>query len=257
MSTDRPTPELRSPDEVRGTGVPEVDALLAEDREAITLLPKPAFDDLFDEIEAETVGKRPGLRDRLRELGTPVRIVLVLLVMAGGSASFLGLVGARGDLSSAEGLWLGALQVLLLVGSVSAVAMSLRPLSRPGLGVLAWVGAGAALLAPVLLSLVPGLWPGYTHAAPMIGHFICGVGGMIVAAPVAVAVLVLDRGDRPSPWRVLLAAGSAGLLAYGVGHWHCPMVHPTHLILAHASHGVLIGGAVLLLTRFWPKRRRR
>lgn len=256
MSTDRPTPETLPPDEARGTGAPEVDALLEKDREAITLLPKPALDDLFEEIEAETVGRRPGLRDRLRELATPVRLVLVLVAMVGVAALFVGLVGPREDLTGTQALGLAAFQGAVLVGALAVVALSLRPLSRSGLGGLSWVAAAAAILTPMALSLVPGLWPGHSHAAPTMGYLVCGAGGMMVAAPVAAAILFLDRGRRPSAWRVLLAAGAAGLVAFGVGHWHCPMVHPAHLMFAHASHGVLVGLVALGLTRLWPRRKR-
>jgi len=76
-------------------------------------------------------------------------------------------------------------------------------------------------------------------------HVMCGSGGMMIALPVTVLVLLLDRSTRVRPWRVLLASGAAGLAAFSWGVWNCHNVSPGHLLLGHAAAGLRVGAAAL------------
>ncbi len=204
------------------------------------------LDALFDRIASETVDRRPTLRDRLLELATPLRVGLVLLAVLGLAAIVLGLFGVRPALSGPE-LWrFLALQGGVLGASLVGVALALRPTWRRPLGPLGW-SVGLALVAlPLLLSVVPGLWPGMARPVPAIADVMCGVAGLLVALPATAVVLLFERDRRTPAWRVLLAAGAAGLAAFAMGQAHCPAVHPAHLLISHAGHGVLAGVVALL-----------
>jgi hypothetical protein len=139
--------------------------------------------------------------------------------------------------------------LVVLAVSIISLFLSLRPVHRPPLNGLAWVAVCTILVLPVAVSLVPGLLPGMAGEVPHIAHLMCGGGGLVIALPVTSLVLLLDRSREPSAWRVMFAAGAAGLAAFGVGHWYCPSVDPTHLLVAHAALGAGAGLMVLLAVR--------
>ena len=100
-------------------------------------------------------------------------------------------------------------------------------------------------------ALVPGLLPGMTGHPPTVAHVMCAANGLFMALPATAVVLLLDRSRNPASWRVLLAAGAAGMSAFGMGAWHCPSVDPFHLIVAHAGLGAVLGLVVLGPRRRW------
>lgn len=201
------------------------------------------LDALFATVAAGTIDRDPGLRDRLRELPTPLRVVLAT------SASLLAALvvtlqhGVRLDLSAAQLAWMVALSVgLVAVGGASA-ALSLRALhARP----LPAAGALATLLlgVPAVLALLPMI-PGDPTPLPAEAHLACGAGGLVAALASALAVLALDRGDAPPLWRAGAAAATGGAFGFAGGLLQCAHVDVVHLLVGHASAGVLVAGLLL------------
>lgn len=247
MSHDRPQEPSVSPSS-SDTPSSRVDDLLRRDAGTLDQVP---VDELFGRVAQQTVDHTPTWRDRLRELATPARVGIVLVGLVGGAAAMLSLFGMRSDLDGVGLAWLAGVHALVLLASIVGLAFSLRPTHRPPVPVLAWLAVVLTLALPFVLSLVPGLVPGMSGSVPALAHLMCGSGGLLVALPTTVLVLLLDRGSQPASWRVLLAAGASGLSAFGFGWWHCPSVDPMHLIGAHASLGVGLGlvtlGAVRLM----------
>jgi len=235
-----------------------VDGLLDEDRLTLDEAPDPLVDALWEQVAQDTVERSPTVLDRLRELTTPARVAIAAFTLLGAGAAFLSVIGLRDDLDATGLAWLIGLHVIVLGGSVAGLALALRPRYLPPLNALAWVAVGTLLLLPASMALFPGLLPGMTGPVPPIAHLMCGSGGVLVALPATVVVLLLDRSREPSSWRILLAAGAAGLSAFGVGTWHCPSVDPVHLLVAHAGLGTLLGLVVLAGVRAlgWLRRLR-
>lgn len=226
-----------------------VDGLLDEDRDALGDVSPALVDELFGRVAEDTLDRTPTLRDRLRELATPARVAVATFAAIGFAATMLAVLGTRSDLD-AEGLaWLVGVHLFVLLGSIGGLVLALRPSHRRPLNSLAWLAVAGLFLAPVVMAVIPGLIPGIGGTVPTLGHLMCGGGGVLVALPATVVVLLLDRSSEPAAWRVLLASGAAGLLAFGFGHWHCPMVDPVHLIVAHGLLGAGIGVVALGLVR--------
>jgi hypothetical protein len=137
------------------------------------------------------------------------------------------------------------LGALLLV----SVRLSLRPLHRPPppapavLSVLALSVAAAAgfSLLPAAHVLLP-----HTSPAPELGLWQhvrpCLAFGFALGLPLFAALRFFDRGVRLGAWPAAAALGLLGNLALQL---HCPITEPSHLLLGHATVGLL--AAVLLL----------
>lgn len=223
-----------------------LDAMIRADRDTIDQV---STAHLFDAVARETVDREAGVRDRLRELATPARIGIAVVAAIGFGAGMVSVFGMRQDLDTLGFIWLSTVHLLVIAGSVLGLSLALRPTHRPPLNGLSWMAVGFILALPIALSLVPGIVPGMSGTVPSMAHLMCGSGGLLVALPVTVLVLLLDRSREPSAWRVMLAAGAAGLSAFGFGYWHCPSVDPTHLLVAHAGLGTGLGLVTLLVVR--------
>lgn len=234
-----------------------VDGLLEDDRATLDEVPAPVVDAMFHRVAGMTVDKEATLLDRVRELATPARVAIAFFAVLGAGATLLALMGMRADLDLNGTLWLLGVHSIVVVGSILGLSLALRPAHRRPLNGLAWAAVAALLVLPFGLSVVPGILPGMTGEVPAFAHVMCAAGGLIVALPATLCVLLLDRSGEPSAWRVLLAAGAAGLAAFGFGHWHCPSADPAHLVMAHAGLGTGLGLVVLLIVRAvsWWRRR--
>ena len=228
-----------------------VDALLEQDRLTLDEAPAPLVDAIWEQVAEETVDHKTNLRERLRQLASPARIAIASFAMIGIGASFLAMSGLRPDLDAGSTAWLATVHAIVLLGSVGGLALALRPNHLPPLNLLAWLGVGSVLLMPIAIALVPGLLPGMTGHPPTVAHVMCAANGLFMALPATAVVLLLDRSRNPASWRVLLAAGAAGMSAFGMGAWHCPSVDPFHLIVAHAGLGAVLGLVVLGVVRLW------
>jgi hypothetical protein len=132
---------------------------------------------------------------------------------------------------------------------LAGVWLALRPLWRAA--VPTWVHstvAAAALFVPVALSWAP-LRTGHPLGLRGAGHELlpwalsCFVHGAVVAALFIAVVALLDRGGRRSV--LPLAAALAGLFASFALSLHCPVTQVGHLLLGHASVGLV---ALALIT---------
>lgn len=257
--TRDPHQDSMTPERPRKSGSPStlVDGLLEDDRITLDSAPESVLTGLFKRVAADTVDHVPSGRERLQELATPTRVALASFGVVGIGATFLALMGTRQDLDPSAMTWLAVLHVGVLIGAVGGLGLALRPAHRSPLNGLAWVAVATLGMAPIALSLFPGLIPGNASPVPALGHLMCGGGGVLIALPATVLVLLLDRSREPSTWRVLMASGAAGLVAFGFGHWHCPMVDPVHLIVAHGLLGSVLGLSVLAVVRAasWLRRR--
>lgn len=204
-----------------------------------------ALDGLWAEVARDTVDRDPSLLDRLRELPTPARMLTLAGITLVALVIHVRVVGMRQDLAPEDAQRFLLSAGLSLVLALGAAGLSLRALHRPRLPGATVLGL-VAVAAPILVALVPDLWPGF-HAAPappLDVHLRCGVGGFVAALYSAGAVLLLSRDTRPVGWRVAAAAGAGGLVGLVAQNAHCPLVEPWHLLGAHASGG-LVAWAVL------------
>jgi hypothetical protein len=207
------------------------------------------LDALFRTLAAQTLDEPQGLHTTLRELPTPRRRALAVLGMAVVFVVVVFAHGTRADLSG-EALLRFLLSIGALVAvSVGAASITLRSAhERPlpswsgGLGV-------AALLLPALVSLLPGWWPGFeVGALPMAVHLGCGAAGLAAAVGAAGAILVFDRDDLSTRARIVSAAAAGGLIGYTTQAVSCPVINLDHLVLSHASQGVLVWALLIAWT---------
>ena len=195
----------------------------------------------------------------LRNRGTPLRIVLSLSVPAV-------LVGwnlvakRRADWDAYPTPRLLGEAALLLVSLWAAIHFALRPLHLPPRNRLRRVVNVVALAVPVGLA---ALGPAHlAHPASLQGSGLdfwpralaCLQFGAAMAVP---AILVLWWADRAQGRRLALAALAAavgGLTGNFVLHIHCAITDPLHLLVGHASIGLLLIPLLLLVA--WVRRRR-
>ena len=236
----------------------KLDPRLEADRERSgAALSDAELESLFAAISAETVDRAPGPLERLRELSTRARIALGLSLGGLLGGIVLGLAGFRTDLRDV-GLLMPMLLVVLAVMGCVSVVVSLRGMHHRPLGRLTWMFSGLALIGPLLLSMVPGVWPGpadATHAMPWATG--CFWFGAAVAVPSAGAVVLLQRAERPAVWRVLNAAGAGGCIGFIVQQLFCPAGGVWHVLTAHGLLGLFASAIFLALVRLWPAMPRR
>jgi hypothetical protein len=186
----------------------------------------------------------------LRSRSTPVRLGLSL-----GFAALVALatlfVAARHDLAVYPLARLVLTLGWFFVAAGACAWLALRPayLPRPSIGVVVAVAA-FALLGPVLAAILPEV-----HTNDVGGHApICFAIGTIAGAVALLLARALDRGAHAAG-QLVLAAAAAGLVGNLALALHCPVNHPAHLLLGHATVPfALVVGA--LLARLVPARRR-
>lgn len=178
---------------------------------------------------------------KLRELATPVRIVLASLASF-AAASLVGVTACRADLASVSVARLVAESVLFAVTLVATIALAMRPahrpeLDRPRLAVALGLGLAVAFLVaffPPPAADVGGFGPipppDWTAGLP------CLTIGMLVGIPSYLVARALDRGTSRTAYFAASAAGIAGNLALTM---HCPLGDVGHRLSSHASLGVL------------------
>lgn len=204
------------------------------------------LDSLFEEIAAHTLDETPTVRTRLRDLPTPRRRGLAVAGMTIVGLVAILLHGVRADLSGPELLRFALSTGVLLAVSLGAASLTLRAAHERPLGVWTWRVAVGALVLPLLASLVPGWWPGVqtTTGAPMVVHLGCGAAGFAAALASAATILLFDREDWSTRWRILSAAAAGGLVGYVTQGVSCPLVDLDHLVFAHAAQGLVVWGVL-------------
>lgn len=231
---------LQNPAELRR----DMDALeeLARDGDVAEVELEALRQDVDALLEAET-----GAAARLRSRGTNQRVAIVVaavVLLCLGVA--LGM--PRLDLASYPVVRMAA--VLGLLGALTAVATwrLLRPLHLPPPSVTSSrLLLGAGLIVPFVVALVPL----HDHVGGPAGEglgfavacFKCfGFGGATGALVLALA-FVMRRSQVDGAAVAALAGVVAGLTGNLTLQLHCPIIDPTHLLLAHAMLLVVFGAA--------------
>jgi len=218
------------------------DPIFQSDREDYAeALPPEVAGRLFERLATQTLDAPPSRRERLRQLRTPVRLLVVLLWTSLGLLLTLLSCGPRVDLSGWAHLLPGlgaALGALALAAALSVVGPH-RPWGSKHV-----LAAVAVLLAPLGLSLLG--WPGEPlPGAPPPWQTSCfwiaaGTATLVVPGP-----LLVDRTERPLRTRVLAMAALGGLTAFAALKIHCPLNDVWHLLSAHSVAGLLVAAALL------------
>jgi hypothetical protein len=223
----------------------ERDAQLGR-RLALAFVPDVEPGDLFALVEKD-VKAEVGVRARLRALPTSTRFA-VLLGVAFLPALGHWLFDRRADLAQySPSLFWG---VALLFGAV--LVLGARALLR-GAGAPVrspWHDRGLALLlllAPGAAALLAPLGAGSPEAAEALGSpSTCFTWGAAFVVPLVLGYWLFERRDTV-PARSLVAAGAlAGLAANMLLHAHCGSANPAHLLLGHASIGLVWAVALRL-----------
>lgn len=218
-------------------------------RDTVPPLAEEEWGTLFDEIAVQTVDREPNWRDRLRELPTPTRTLVTVGISLASAVAVVTLGGVRSGMTDAQttALVFGC-AVMVLMGVVAA-SLSLRGTYQARLPVVA-AAAGLLLAYPVFDALFHPLGlPGFDTPVPWSAHATCGLGSLIPAAITGVLLTVFDRDDEPALWRIAAAAGAGGLIGYAAQAAHCPALHPVHLLVGHASAGLLVGIGLVVAHR--------
>lgn len=199
------------------------------------------LDAMWRRLEPETVSAKPTLRRRLSEMPTPRRVGLVVgATLAVATIMLLALGGARGDLISGGLVLRYALAMVglaVLAGAVFAVA--LRGAHEPRLGPRAWIVVALGVLVPLVLSLVPSVWqPAAGTTEPVI--YGCPLIGGVLGIFAAVLAYFFQRSTTPTAVRVVASAAGGGVIAFAMLQLHCPADDVEHLVLGHASVGIIL-----------------
>lgn len=212
------------------------------------------LDKLLDQVAAQTIDKPLTVRDRVRELPTPVRVAVALGFGVFAVVAVLAMLGIRPGLESGglAGYLTAAGCLVAMVGL--ATSLSLRGMHQRQLGGWAWAITVGALLTPPIIALWPGLWPtAGAPAADVTGFGLRCIGlGLAVAAGVGLVMRFLQRVDRPGSWRVTSTAGAGGVVAFAAVQLNCPAADIGHLLVGHGLLGVIlavIGLAAVHVTR--------
>lgn len=226
----------------------EQDGLLGR-RLADAVLPEMEPGDLFALVDRD-VQQEVGLRARLRALPTRVRAG-ALLGVAVALLLFQLLLRRRADFSEySPAVFWGVVLVFgaaLVIGVLRVTRGATAPLGAETQGRALAI---ALLVAPALASLVVPLGSGTPEAALAWGHpAACFAYGAALVAPFLLLYWLFERRDAV-PITVLVSAGAlAGVAANLLLHAHCPSAHLGHLLLGHASIGVVWALALSLLSR--------
>lgn len=214
-------------------------------------------DETFRSME-RALSQERGATAALGSLPTAARIALALGATAVVAMSVLAFRG-RPDL---EVYPLGRL--IAAVGAysllvVAALRVALRPLhvSALPLGYRLAV-AMAAVVVPFLIAAAPAAHGHHPTSLGGIGADLaaralqCFAFGSAVALPMLALFWALDRGRHGAWPGALSAAGAAGLTGILALELHCPLTHPAHLVVGHATVGsvlLFVYGGVTWLRR--------
>lgn len=243
-------------------GCPACNALLADQAalgqrlgQGEPLEPAFALTSLLAEVE-QSLGRERGVRAWLRSLSTPWRIACAL-GSVGVVAAFVLVYRPRPDLSAypIDRMALTVAFYALLIGG--AFALELRPLQRRALP--RWVRpvlAGIALLVPVAFAFAPSAEVVAVHVPGSFMHLAlgCFMFGLALTVPVLVLLFSLDRRAHRSFGVVVLAAAAGGLVANLGLALHCPITNVAHVLVGHATIGLILI-MVYVLAFSWSTRR--
>ncbi len=215
-----------------------------------TPAPPPALRERLDEALARERGPVAWLRERplvLRAL--PCLLVLSAWLVQAGTQS------VHRELDAYPRGRLVALVLSLLACGVLGLSLSLRSLARRAPPIArAHAFIGAALLVPILLALLPevhtGPWTGRGLGAELLPLALHCLGvGVGIALSLLVLLRLADRAAHAARARALLAAASAAAFGNLVLFVRCPLDAPLHLLLGHATVGIVLAVGYRLARR--------
>ncbi|HEX4335699.1 MAG TPA: hypothetical protein VH062_07265 [Polyangiaceae bacterium] len=197
--------------------------------------------ELLNAIESD-VRRETGVVAKLRALPTARRVligIVATMVFAVGTA----LVRPRWSFGPMPEERVGLVLAVLGVLITLMVWLGLRPLQAAPLGRRALLASvTASLLVPVLFAATP---PGAESSAlgdpgMVKGIMSCFLFGALPGVLFVLALRVLDRNAHHAASAALLAAAGGGLAGNLALEMHCPSVAPLHLLLGHATVGVVL-----------------
>jgi hypothetical protein len=104
------------------------------------------------------------------------------------------------------------------------------------------------LLAPALLALLAPLRAGLPEAAAAWGNpSSCFTYGAALVVPLVLLYWLFERRETVPTGALVLAGALAGVAANLLLHAHCASTHPGHLLLGHASIGLVWALALRLV----------
>jgi len=232
----------------------ENDARLGR-RLALLALPEVEPGGLLAQVEQD-VAREVGLRARLRAQPRRVRVA-ALTSVAVALFVFQLVHNRRGDFAHYSPLLFWCVALALGVALTLSVAVISRGPSA-ALGSRAREGSAAflSLMLPVLLALLAPLGAASPESAAEWGNWSgCFTYGAALVVPLVALYWLFERRDTV-PFSALLAAGGvAGLAANLLLHAHCGSAHLGHLLLGHATVGVVWAATLrLALGRAQPSR---
>lgn len=203
----------------------------------------PNLDAVLATVTASIESER-GVTGTLRALPTRARRLLAIaLSLITALVTFL--LIPRADLAVYPMPRMALVVTMLLVTLAAAVRLSLWPLQvtlpspRTTFAVLA-----LAIVAPIVCASLPAAH--WAHHASMLGAhgdlvnraFHCFAAGLALGMPLLLLLRALDRNAHTVTRSALVAAAATGLSANLALQLHCPLTHPWHLLLGHATIGI-------------------
>ncbi len=215
--------------------------------------PEQSAERLWSELALQ-VERETGPVAWLRSRSTPVRTLLALAVPALAAGVYWA-TKRRADWDAYPQPRM-LVEIGVLVLAVWLVARTeLRPLQHASRPVARASVALAAFVTPIAIAWFA---PAHTsHAASLQGTgadfwpraLACLGFGLSIGLPVLIVVRLLERNPEGSRSLVLLACGLGGLAGNLTLHLHCPITHLPHLLVGHASIGVVLLPLLLLRRR--------
>lgn len=185
--------------------------------------------------------REKGLQAWLRSRPTRVRMALVLAVFGGLVALQLWFTPSGVEIWAS---WRSlAVQILLVV---AGLWLLLPGVSSTRQRWMLWAGC-ALLLAPAVMSLGVASLGQTPPRESLVSALGCFLYGALYSGPLALALVLVDRSDRPSLRTLLLRAAILGVVSHLLLVWHCSKDDLLHLLVGHAGLGVGWLGGLLFL----------
>ena len=203
---------------------------------------RPALDPAGFDAVASIIKEQDGSPVwKLRSMPTHQRVALAALFV-GSSGIVMLIAGRRPDWADYPvmhmGLALGAMFIAAMFGVVQALPREFvaeRP-QRARIGMFAFLLAIPFLPAILNAGRVAEQTPAADPLATIGG---CLGIGTLAALPALLGVRALQRDRKLSFWPTLYAALAAAVGANLALQTHCPVIDPMHVVLGHASLGIV------------------
>ncbi|HEY2406688.1 MAG TPA: hypothetical protein VGI10_11830 [Polyangiaceae bacterium] len=192
-------------------------------------------------LEPPSLAGEHGVRALLRSRPTYARVALLIALTALITGLSFALNGR--DLRDAPMARVYGVVLVYFAGFWFAARRGLLGAAEPGYQHHVRALALASLAVPIAIALLGGSMSA-KDGGPAAGLG-CFVYGALLALPVVAAFFWLERADRPPAGAFWLVAALSGFTANLVLELHCPSQHLVHLLLGHASVGVVVLAAAL------------